>query len=146
MPWVNYRSEETSGAFWDEGSYYFEELQRHIPLHGIRVWNYFNPDGGDGDMVVADRLMDDTLREINLKIGLNKVIPITTSQSVWNTNYMYSGGKIENLNKSLWRVTVEEGVDSITINGTPYDFGPETKGVWYEAPLNTTSLTIVDTT
>ena len=142
LPWVDFRSDNSVGSQWSKEPLFWDELQYHIPLYGIRTWLYFN---GDDATSNDDMIMDDILELINNKLGSHIIKPIDITEMSWDSEFIISGG-IWN-GRTLWRISVQDGVTDITVDGTPYSIQVgSSRGIWHESVINTTSLTVVDTT
>lgn len=144
VPWVGAKYQVISGTNQLQNNLFWDEHIRQLIALGVQRFYYFNPTNGNPE---ADQLFDDLLTEGNEKKNGKTWIPITTAFIPWDTTFLYSGVKIPEENKTLFRVSVRTGVESITVNGIPYSINHDlAKGIWHEDTLNTTSLTIVDTT
>lgn len=137
-PWI---TDDTSGVVDLANTAYNHELIRQIALCGTSGFRYFNDNADEND----DTQTNDLLTELNGKGGPDTMVPINLDPLDWYGEFITNGVVQSSLNRSLWRVTVAEATDSITIEGDPFDTST-VKGAWYEGDENLNSITVVDTT
>ena len=146
VPWFNtYEDTSDVDKQWQYSIPYWNEMFYQMCLSGVNTIQLFNPNIS----ATASLAMEHLLETINIKFNGERAEPIITSESPWNDDreFIYSGVKLYQQNKSLWRITVNDSITDFTVNGTAYTINPTyDRGVWFEGSIDLTDITIVNTT
>lgn len=111
-------------------SAYYYEMVRHVSLHGVKAFGYFNDFGLNVDGITQRAgLLNNVLTEINNNIGGYKLNTATSARVDWLAKQLTSG-TAKSWNNYLWRTTIKPGTiaeyvstPNIVLNGT-------TVGAW----------------
>jgi hypothetical protein len=118
----------------DGNSAYYYELVKHVCLHGVQSIGYFNPasfNKVENGVAINDRnywarglttyvddiyLFNETLKEINNKIGGFTLTTADASRISWLAPYVASGAPGPNGTTWWWRITTNPG-NTTFVNG-----------------------------
>ena len=115
-------------------SAYYYELVRHAALHGVKAFGYFNDYGTNANGITGmARLLNDTLTEVNSKIGgfTLGVASTNTDRVDWLSIYLVSGAPAVYGSTYWWRFTVKPG-NTMNINGITLPTLNKEIGLWLE--------------
>jgi len=144
MPYLRERSRSANGAQWHKQPLHADELIRHVRLYGWNAMLYFNKAADSDDDSKYDAILAELTTKFNGELGT----PIFLDNMEWTSEFIVSGVKLTDANKTLWRISVDDGVSSVQVNGTDdyiVNTGTE-RGVWHEDTINLNSISVSDTT
>lgn len=127
-------------------SAYYYEMIRHVALHGIKAFGYYNDFGLNyAGITQRANLLNNVLTEVNSKIGgfTLGVASTNTSRVDWLSKYLVSGAPAVYGSTYWWRVTVKSG-NTLSVQGTTLPGPSGNVGMWVETVGNTlTGITIL---
>jgi len=127
-------------------SAYYYELVRHIGLHGVKSFAYWNAQSFEiyeNGTEISDReyyargfttyvqdiaLLNETIKDLNQQLGGFTIETADTSRISWLADYITSGAPKPDGNY-LWRVTVKPGL-TLLANGITLSTNIGTVGTW----------------
>jgi hypothetical protein len=126
-------------------SAYYYEMVRHVALHGVKAFGYYNPEGTPNGITQRANLLNNTLTEVNFKIGgfTLGVASTNISRVDWLSKYLVSGAPAYYGSTYWWRVTVKSG-NTLSVQGITLPGPSGNIGMWVETSGNTlTGITIL---
>ncbi|MDB4986276.1 MAG: hypothetical protein JWN04_1454 [Myxococcaceae bacterium] len=125
-PWLAFGS--YSGSRYANTAYY-RELVFHVAMNGASGVLYWNPTGATAD---DDKLLDESLTEINARFSTCARAQAITTTADWNSDLLVSSVQV-GTGVWHWRVTVKPDVTQVRVLSTDtlLPVAPGEAGVWF---------------